>query len=376
MEILFMTESLDVGGIEINIARLVKELTDREHNVSVAARSGVLSSQISSAGAKTINLKMSFTSPKVIFDDIKKIRDTISKKTEIVHVFSAKSGLLLWVANRTIMRKNRPIVIASLMGILNKTEKENFLITSMRAKLTLIGATKIISTSPEIQKLINKVRNRKQKTIAASVVGVDIYDQPSNEEITALKKTLGIETSSKVITTVGRLAESKSHHLFIKAAKQVIERFPDSQFLIVGDGPLKNDLQELIDTENIAKNVRLIGERHDVKELLFATDVYVRPGIVEGFVGITVLEAQSAQKPVVGFETQDLKVAVTDGVSGLLVPVNNYEKLSNAICKLLDDSEFAEKIAKAGNAQFLKLFSISAIVDNLCLIYDEAKNES
>ena len=371
-----MTESLDVGGIEINIARLVKELTDREHNVSVAARSGVLSSQISSAGAKTINLKMSFTSPKVIFDDIKKIRDTISKKTEIVHVFSAKSGLLLWVANRTIMRKNRPIVIASLMGILNKTEKENFLITSMRAKLTLIGATKIISTSPEIQKLINKVRNRKQKTIAASVVGVDIYDQPSNEEITALKKTLGIETSSKVITTVGRLAESKSHHLFIKAAKQVIERFPDSQFLIVGDGPLKNDLQELIDTENIAKNVRLIGERHDVKEILFATDVYVRPGIVEGFVGITVLEAQSAQKPVVGFETQDLKVAVTDGVSGLLVPVNNYEKLSNAICKLLDDSEFAEKIAKAGNAQFLKLFSISAIVDNLCLIYDEAKNES
>ena len=162
----------------------------------------------------------------------------------------------------------------------------------------------------------------------------------------------------------------------IELSKRYIEEGADELIYLDINATIYNKNIFLGLVENIAKNVRLIGERHDVKEILFATDVYVRPGIVEGFVGITVLEAQSAQKPVVGFETQDLKVAVTDGVSGLLVPVNNYEKLSNAICKLLDDSEFAEKIAKAGNAQFLKLFSISAIVDNLCLIYDEAKNES
>ena len=375
MKILFMTESLDVGGIEINIKRLSEELTLREHEVLVAARSGSLNQQIELTGARIIDLKMSITSPIKVLVDILRLRPFL-KENEIVHIFSAKAGLLCWFASHLLFKKRRPVVVASLMGIHNKSEKEPLYLTKLRAKLTLLGAETVISTSPAIRKVLDKVKTKKQKVIDASVVGVEIFEEPSKKRVLELKKELGIKPDERIISTIGRLAKSKSHHLFIKAAKIVLKTKPDSYFLIVGDGPLKNELQEVIDQEGITKNVHLIGERHDIKEILSASDVYVRPGIVEGFVGITVLEAQSLKKPVIGFETEDLQVAITHKISGWLVPKNNFHELGEAICQLLDDPVLKAEISKTGYEQFLKHFSVKAIVDNLCSIYDELKSSN
>ena len=70
MKILLMTESLDIGGIETNIKRLSKELLDKGHEVTVAARPGVLNDQIEPLGVQIVNLKMSIKSPKAIIKDI------------------------------------------------------------------------------------------------------------------------------------------------------------------------------------------------------------------------------------------------------------------------------------------------------------------
>ena len=69
--------------------------------------------------------------------------------------------------------------------------------------------------------------------------------------------------------------------------------------------------------------------------LLSATDVYVKPGVVEGFIGITVLEALGLAKPVVAFETEDVKLALTDGETGLIVPNGDVASLAERILYLL-----------------------------------------
>tara|TARA_Y100000590_G_scaffold119742_1_gene137046 strand:- start:4282 stop:5424 length:1143 start_codon:yes stop_codon:yes gene_type:complete len=374
MKILLITESLDIGGIETNLKRLSKELVDRDHEVTIAARPGVLNNQISSLGVQIVDLKMSIKSPNAVIKDILKIRNCLSE-ADIVHVFSAKGGLLIWLTVCLFYKKTNPKIVASLMGLQTNTENEISIKTNLRAKLTLLGADTIIVTSPAIGSVINRLKNNRQKLFNASVVGVEVYQASSKEESTELKKSLGIKSQENLIVTIGRLSKSKSHHLFINAVDKVLEHHPESQFLIVGDGPLRNELQDLINKKKLTKNIQLVGERYDIKEILSATDIYVRPGVIEGFVGVTVLEAQSLSKPVIGFATEDLEVAITDGVSGLIVPRNDSTKLAEAICQLLGDYEFAKNIAKNGHQQFLKLFSIQQIVDNLCSIYYETINQ-
>ncbi len=102
MKILFMTESLDVGGIEINIKRLSDELTLRGHEVLVAARSGSLNQQIELTGARIIDLKMSITSPIKVLVDILRLRPLL-KENEIVHIFSAKAGFFVLVSKSLVI---------------------------------------------------------------------------------------------------------------------------------------------------------------------------------------------------------------------------------------------------------------------------------
>ncbi|MDG2351308.1 MAG: glycosyltransferase family 4 protein [Acidimicrobiales bacterium] len=373
MKILLITESLNIGGIETNIKRLSKELVDRGHEVIIAARPGVLNNQINALGVRIVDLKMSIKSPNAIIKDILKIKNCLSE-VDIVHIFSAKGGLLNWLTSHLFYKKTNPKTVASLMGLQTNTENEISIKTNLRAKLTLLGADTVIVTSPAIGSVINKVKNRKQKLFNSSVVGVEVYEASSKEESEKLKKSLGINNQENLIVTIGRLSKSKSHYLFIDAVNKVIEHHPESRFLIVGDGPLRNELEDLIKKKKLTENIHLVGERYDIREILSATDIYVRPGVIEGFVGVTVLEAQSLSKPVIGFATEDLEVAITDRVSGLIVPKSDSTKLAEAICELLEDSEFAERIAKNGHQQFLKLFSIQQIVDNLCSIYYETIN--
>ena len=79
--------------------------------------------------------------------------------------------------------------------------------------------------------------------------------------------------------------------------------------------------------------------------------------------------------PVVSFDTQDVRPAITDGESGLLVPLGDVDGLANAIVRLLEDPDLAASIGLAGHSQFMKRFWIDSIVTNLLEIYASANRD-
>jgi glycosyltransferase involved in cell wall biosynthesis len=113
----------------------------------------------------------------------------------------------------------------------------------------------------------------------------------------------------------------------------------------------------------------LMGERHDVNTILGVTDVYVRPGLAEGFAGITVLEAQAMGLPVVAFETEDVGLAIKHGETGWLVPTGDVAELARVIGQLLDDPKQARRLGEAGQRFVDEHFAISAIVNGLESLY-------
>jgi glycosyltransferase involved in cell wall biosynthesis len=99
--------------------------------------------------------------------------------------------------------------------------------------------------------------------------------------------------------------------------------------------------------------------------LLGATDVYVKPGVVEGFIGITVLEALSLGKPVVAFDTEDVKLALTDGETGLIAGNGDVNQLAERILYLLNHPEVGDRLGQAGQQVVMERFDFGVLARRL-----------
>src|SRR6185503_10534514 len=150
------------------------------------------------------------------------------------------------------------------------------------------------------------------------------------------------------VSTIGALHARKSHELFIDAAATVVAAEPAARFLIVGEGELLGELERHAHRRGVHDRLVFTGRREDVARLLSATDVYVKPGVLEGFIGITVLEALGLSKPVVAFETEDVKLALTDGETGLIVPNGDVARLAEKILYLLGNPAVGSRLGQAG----------------------------
>src|SRR3990170_450941 len=150
-----------------------------------------------------------------------------------------------------------------------------------------------------------------------------------------LKKRLGL-SNKQIVLFVGRLIPRKGLPFLVEAARQVVKERNETVFLIVGDGPLKNQLTSQLEKIHLSRHFIFLG---DVKESLLpalydSADVFALPSIQEGQ-GIALLEAQATAKPVVAFNVGGVKEAVLDGESGVLVEKGNSDGLAIAILKIL-----------------------------------------
>ena len=365
-----VTNSLEMGGIETNLVRLTRALTERGHRIALGVRPGVLTEPAESAGATIIPLSMKLWSLSGLWRDIHLLRRSLLAGPDVVHVFSASTAVVLWLTFRLLARKDRPAVVASVMGIYIAPDEPRWKIR-LRARLTLLSCDTLIITSPAIGELVSNFRQASRKVVSASVVGVEVPRPNRADHSLQLRESLGLRIDDNVVLTVGNLAPRKSHEFFVQAAAEIVGIRDNVQFLIAGGGEYRSRLKDKIDQLGVADQVHLLGERQDVEELISLSDVYVRPGILDGFVGITVLEAQAQRKPVVSFDTIDVRPAIVHGKTGLLAPAEDWEALASAIVQLLDDPHLASSIGEAGHQHFLQHFAVDAIVDGLERIYTE-----
>jgi glycosyltransferase involved in cell wall biosynthesis len=369
VKVLFMTSWLGVGGIEVNLVRLTAELHRRGHEVVVASGPGVLVDDLVLAGGRHVALTMSYRHPIEALRGVARLRLLLKReRPDVVHVFSASSAATLWPALRSTSTRRRPAAVSTIMG-LKMDPREHETIALLRAWGVTLGAEQVIITAPAIKRAVERLPIRRDRMIEAQVVGIPPADDVAPA---ALWHELDVPSDVRFVTTIGRLAADKSHHLFLEAAASVSAHRSDLRFLVVGDGPLREKLNRRHRELGLEGKAFLLGERGDVDAILRSTAVCVRPGVVEGFVGITVLEAQAVGIPVVGFRTEDIQLAIEDGVTGVLVPPGDVAALAHAIVDLVDDPARASAIAEAGRKRVEEQFSISAVVDRLLEIYDAA----
>ena len=142
-----------------------------------------------------------------------------------------------------------------------------------------------------------------------------------------------------IVLFVGNIIKRKNVNLILEAKKQSAA---DYELVIVGDGPLKKDLENKVKSENIS-DVRFLGSRRDVENIIPGCDVLVLPSFSESF-GLVLIEALACEKPVIGSNVGGISEIITDEV-GLLINPYDASSLSSAIDKMIGDDEFRHVLA-------------------------------
>ncbi|MDP2947647.1 MAG: glycosyltransferase family 4 protein [Nanoarchaeota archaeon] len=187
------------------------------------------------------------------------------------------------------------------------------------------------------------------------------------------------EKKEKIILSVGVLKPRKGYHISIPAIAEVKEKYPDIKYYIVGGNPPKIYL-DLVREYNLVENVKffkIISDEELIKlyyqaDIFLLTPVTINNNDFEGF-GLVYLEAGACEKPTIGTLNCGAEDAVTDDITGLLVPQEDIKKTTEAILKLLDNPELAKRLGENGKKK-AKEMDWNNVVKKYIAVYENNFN--
>jgi len=291
---------------------------------------------------------------------------------DVINVFSASAAVLVFLARISLFSRvhRRVPVVGSVMG-LQSSATERALITHGRVWMTALGVRTLVVISPAIEAIVRRLPISRNRIRHVATVGIDMPEPGDPKRISALRRCLLGREADALVMTVGQLEPRKSHDLFVLAARSVVDVRPQTRFVVVGQGKQQMALVNQVADLGLQDHILFVGERTDVDDLLACADVYVKPGIVEGFIGITVLEAQAARVPVVAFDTRDVRMAITSGATGWIVSPGDTTALSVQILRLLQEPHSSSAIVESAYRQVVERFEINVAARALERLYLE-----
>jgi len=228
---------------------------------------------------------------------------------------------------------------------------------------------KVIAVSNKVKDFYIQNAKLPSGKIEAIHNGIDTKKTQGLQSVSRIKKELGIKDGEVVLAVVGRLVPQKGHVYFLKALKQLLNQH-GVKGLIVGTGPLEEELKQYSRTLELNGKVIFTGFRKDVSCLLDIVDILVMPSLREGL-PMVALEAMASGLPVVATDVGGTREAVVNSDTGFLVPSEDVEKLSTAIAKLIKDKTLRKRMGLKGRERVRKYFSIEKMVEKYKLTYEK-----
>jgi glycosyltransferase involved in cell wall biosynthesis len=208
----------------------------------------------------------------------------------------------------------------------------------------------------------------KVKIVYLGVPLEDFSRARSPEEIQAARTELGIAREDVAIGTVTRLHDSKGNSYLVDAARLVLNERPHARFFIVGEGPLRESLEQQARALNLGDRFVFAGFAKDVPRVLSAFDISVFPSLWEG-TPLTVFEALAMGKAIVATDADGLIDVLTPDQDAIIVPKRHARALANGLMQVIDDPDTRERLGAAA-FETGKKYDITAFVRKMERLYD------
>ena len=364
IRLLLVVDSLDVGGAERHVTDLALALRREGHEVEVACSvAGPLSPRLESAGVPVRPLVGDLVKRRASVAYARNLRGLLREaRPDLMHAHIYASTVAAAVATRGT---KVPLVV---------TEHTEASWQGRRARL-LNGwvcrrAERVIAVSNAIRRRVierDRVPPGKITVVPNAVVPAPADASPPD--------LLGGLRGGPLVGIVARHQPEKGVQTFLKAAARVALRFPEARFPIVGDGPLRGELELLAERIGLTDRACFLGFRSDASSVMRSLDVLVVPSRTEGSPLVT-LEAMAAGVPVVASAVGGIPDQVRHESEGLLVPPGDPGALSDAIMRLLEDPGFARGLGEGGRRRAATEFGYGTMLRRIEAVYRAALGQT
>lgn len=281
---------------------------------------------------------------------------------ELVHAHLPWAG---FVSRLLYLFTSKPVVYTEH----NKQERYHG-VTFLLNRITFNWQSRAVAVSEDVKESIEKnIKPRVWVQTLANGVNTDAFIRNQSEG-TKIRERLGLPPNAVLVGTIAVFRFQKRLLEWLEIAKMIIDRNSNCYFVIVGDGPLKADVEDRCRALQLQGRVHLVGLQTNVKPWLSAMDVYLMTSKFEGL-PIALLEAMSMGCAIAATDAGGIKEVIRNNVDGLLVPVDHWQELSNLLIRLLQDQTLRVQLAEAARKRVEQNFSVYTMTRSLEAMYLE-----
>ena len=286
---------------------------------------------------------------------------------DVVHTHSSKAGILgRWAAYRA----GAPVIVHTVHGWGHHDRQRPlvrwFYVLLERATQRITDRLIVVSPRNTQKGLADGIATPDKYVTIRSGIELERFRQPSRPRAD-VRAELGIPPGAAVVGTVTRLSPQKAPLDFVATAAQVAARRQGVHFVIVGDGPLRAEVEAQVAALGLTGRVHLTGLRRDVPDLMHSFDLFTLSSLWEGLPRV-LPQAMAAGLPIVATAVDGNAEAVADGVNGLLTPPGDPTAMAVALVRLLEESALSRRMGEAGRARAGE-FDVHKMVSSIADLY-------
>jgi glycosyltransferase involved in cell wall biosynthesis len=380
MKVLYVIDTLEVGGTERSLCEILSNLSRVNPVVCHIYPGSALKPDYQAAGIRVISLdvpgRYSFARGAQRLEEVVR-----QERPDLIHACLFRAEMIArLVARRTAM----PLVATFVNDSYAPMRRVRL---SMIGKLKLYGVQALDAiTARYVARFAANTEAVKRSNAAALRIPLDRievihrgrdlrafgdFDVATRREI---RTALQADDSVPVLLNVARLLERKGLKELLEALVSVHAAVGEVRLWVAGEGPYRAEVERRIAELGLQREVRLLGTRRDIPKLLAASDLFVFPSHFEGQPG-AIIEAMLAGKPIVATDLPEHRETLTHGHTALLVPKRDPSALADAILRLLRDPATAARLGAAAQQAATERFDIHKIAQQHEDLYDRVLME-
>ncbi len=366
MKVLFVLDTLEVGGAERSLLEMIPNFTKVEALVLHIYKGDTLKASYETAGIRVISLNL--VGPYNFQKAIMLVREIIvNEKPDIIHSVLLRSSLICrWIhywdgikhigsfVNDSYVRERYKV-----LSFLNRTKLKVF---QYLDRFTASWCNHYVAITKTI-----KQSNAMYLRVPLDKISV-IYRGRNPDNYTNINETL--QQDSFVFINVARLIIRKGQSDLIHAFAKVVNKFPDCKLWLVGDGPSRFKYEDLISELKLNKSVFLKGYRDDIPELITSSHCFVMPSHFEGLGG-SLIEAMFASRPIIASNIPVLAENINEGVNGILFEQGNIDQLTSCMEWMYLNRNKAQEMGKRGREIAKNKFDVRVIAKQYEALYEK-----
>lgn len=300
------------------------------------------------------------------YKELKKIIET--EHYDVIHCNTPMGGIVTRLVARKV-RKTGTQVYYTAHGFhfYQGAPKKNWIVFYPIEKIFSRITDKLITITREDYRLANRKFHCKVEHMHGVGVDEKRYCSVAREEQLKIRKKFGFSPEQKIILCTGELLANKNQQMAIYAIRKIVKDYPDLQLLLAGNGPDKEELENLIKSIDLEKNVKMLGYVTNLQEYQRIADVSVTCSKREGL-PLNVVESMLSGTPVVASKNRGHRELISDGKNGFIVEINDVESMADNILELLGNSELYSRISKTAR-EYGKRYSFEKVKKELEKIY-------